>query len=133
MNYYGFAYRPRLPHGELALFASMQEAEAEDTYQLQLAVTSEVMAPEERPPMNVTLVLDTSGSMAGEPMELLKETCRAIAAQLKEGDTVSMVEWDTENLVTLGWLRGQRARRHDLARRTSRTSPLAAGPTSTAA
>ena len=39
--------------------------------------------------------------MAGEPMDLLKESCRAIAASLKLGDAVSMVEWDTENLVTL--------------------------------
>src|SRR5690606_8008244 len=51
---------------------------------------------------NVTLVLDTSGSMAGRPIELLEQTCLAIASQLREGDTVSVVEWDTENVWTLG-------------------------------
>ncbi|WP_146156168.1 vWA domain-containing protein [Enhygromyxa salina] len=101
MNYYGFDYAPAAD-GELALSASMQVREGEDaTWQLQLAVSSETMTPDERPPMNVTLVLDTSGSMAGEPMNLLKESCRAIAAQLQEGDVVSIVEWDTENVWSL--------------------------------
>jgi Ca-activated chloride channel family protein len=59
------------------------------------------MIDEERPPMNVTLVLDTSGSMAGESIELLRHSCRAIAASLRVGDKVSMVEWDTENTWTL--------------------------------
>ncbi|MFO7562850.1 MAG: VWA domain-containing protein [Enhygromyxa sp.] len=72
-----------------------------DTWRLQLAVSSEVMTPEERPAMNLTLVLDTSGSMAGEPIEMLKKSCRAIAAHLREGDTVSVVEWDTQNTWSL--------------------------------
>ncbi|WP_181234537.1 vWA domain-containing protein [Enhygromyxa salina] len=101
MNYYGFDY-PAAEDGELALFANMQPLEGEpSTWQLQLAVTSEVMTPAERPPMNLVLALDTSGSMNGEPMNLLKETCRAIAANLAFGDTVSIVEWDTENVWTL--------------------------------
>jgi Ca-activated chloride channel family protein len=101
MNYYGFDY-PAAADGELALYAAMAPVEGpEATWQLQLAVSSEAMTPEERPPMNVTLVLDTSGSMAGEPMDMLKETCRVIAANLQAGDIVSMVEWDTENVWTL--------------------------------
>jgi Ca-activated chloride channel family protein len=101
MNYYGFDY-PAAADGELALYAAMAPLEGQDaTWQLQLAVSSETMAPDERPPMNVTLVLDTSGSMAGEPMNMLKETCRVIAANLQSGDLVSMVEWDTENVWTL--------------------------------
>ena len=51
--------------------------------------------------MNITLVLDESGSMSGPPMEMQKEACRALAASLKEGDIVSMVGWDTENAVKL--------------------------------
>ncbi|HGG56702.1 MAG TPA: VWA domain-containing protein, partial [Nannocystis exedens] len=42
-----------------------------------------------------------SGSMSGSPMEMQKETCRALAAQLKIGDIVSMVGWDTENAIKL--------------------------------
>jgi Ca-activated chloride channel family protein len=101
MNYYGFDY-PAAADGELALYAAMAPLEGQDaTWQLQLAVSSEMMAPDERPPMNITLVLDTSGSMAGEPMNMLKETSRVIAANLRAGDLVSMVEWDVENVWTL--------------------------------
>ncbi|NVB37361.1 VWA domain-containing protein [Pseudenhygromyxa sp. WMMC2535] len=101
MNYYGFEYEPA-GDGELALYSAMAPVEGEEArWRMQIGVSSEVMTPEERPPMNVTLVLDTSGSMGGEPIELLRETCRAIAAQLKEGDTVSMVEWNIEDSWTL--------------------------------
>jgi Ca-activated chloride channel homolog len=51
--------------------------------------------------MNVSFVLDTSGSMAGVPMAMMKESCKTIAGQLKVGDTVSMVEWDVDNTWTL--------------------------------
>jgi Ca-activated chloride channel family protein len=102
MNYYSFAYAPA-EDGQLALHAAMQPVEEDpSTWRLQLAVSSEVMTAEERPAMNVTLVLDTSGSMAGESMELLKQTCSVIASQLRQGDTVSVVEWDTENTWSLG-------------------------------
>ncbi|MCA9696140.1 MAG: VWA domain-containing protein, partial [Myxococcales bacterium] len=101
MNYYGFDY-PEAADGELALYSAMQLVEGMDTrWRMQIAVSSEMMTPDERPAMNVTLVLDTSGSMAGAPINLLKESCRAIAAQLRQGDTVSMVEWDTQNTWTL--------------------------------
>ncbi|NVB38029.1 VWA domain-containing protein [Pseudenhygromyxa sp. WMMC2535] len=100
MNYYDFEY-PAAEDGTLALHTALRAVEVEDgeeaRYQLQIAVSSEEMTPEERPPMNVTLVLDTSGSMSGEPIELLRESCRAIAASLRAGDKVSVVEWDTEN------------------------------------
>ena len=102
MNYYTFPYPPA-EDGQLALHAAMVPVEGEtSTWALQLAVSSEVMTPEERPAMNVTLVLDTSGSMEGEPIELLKATSRVIASQLQQGDTVSVCEWDTENVWTLG-------------------------------
>ncbi|HVH97407.1 MAG TPA: VWA domain-containing protein [Enhygromyxa sp.] len=102
MNYYTFPYPPA-EDGQLALHAAMVAVEGEtSTWALQLAVSSEVMTPEERPAMNVTLVLDTSGSMEGEPIELLKATSRVIASQLQQGDTVSVCEWDTENVWTLG-------------------------------
>ncbi|WP_181234536.1 vWA domain-containing protein [Enhygromyxa salina] len=104
MNYYSFDYAPA-DDGSLALSAELRMLEGfpEDAphYQLQLGVTSEEMTDAERPPMNITLVLDTSGSMSGEPIELLEHSCRAIAASLREGDKVSMVEWDTQNSWTL--------------------------------
>jgi Ca-activated chloride channel family protein len=51
--------------------------------------------------MSVTLVLDTSGSMSGSPIALLKDACQAIAGSLMEGDRVSMVTWNTSQNVVL--------------------------------
>jgi Ca-activated chloride channel family protein len=97
MNYYGFAYEPAAD-GSLAVYGAMQPMDGFDArYRMQIAVASELMTDEERPPLNVTLVMDTSGSMAGEAIILLRDTGKAIASQLQAGDKVSMVEWDTEN------------------------------------
>jgi len=104
MNYYSFDYPPA-EDGSLAISAELRLLEGFDAeqphYELQIAVTSEDMSDAERPPMNVTLVVDTSGSMSGASIELLRESCDAIAASLREGDKVSMVEWDTENTWSL--------------------------------
>ena len=102
MNYYSFDLPPA-PDGGLALTAALREREKSGTttYELLLAVSSERMTDEERPPMNVTLVLDTSDSMAGEPIELLRDSCRAIAASLRAGDKVSIVEWSDSDQWTL--------------------------------
>jgi Ca-activated chloride channel family protein len=95
MNYYSFNYAPA-PQGELALNAEMVLGEVDGQYRLQIAVASEAMTHAQRPPMNLTFVLDTSGSMGGQPMAQLKETTRAIAASLRSGDIVSLLEWDTD-------------------------------------
>ncbi|MCA9688126.1 MAG: VWA domain-containing protein [Nannocystaceae bacterium] len=104
MNYYTFDY-PAAEVGKISLTTELLAVdpfvEGELQYIMQIGVGSESMTNEQRPPMNVTLVLDESGSMKGEPMAMLKESCRAIAASLKEGDNVSVVTWDTENAVRL--------------------------------
>ncbi|MCA9691830.1 MAG: VWA domain-containing protein [Myxococcales bacterium] len=103
MNYYTFDY-PIAELGAISLTTELVEVEADEGkrgYTLQIGVGSETVTDEQRAPMNVTLVLDESGSMDGEPMAMLKESCRAIAASLKVGDTVSVVTWDVDNAVRL--------------------------------
>lgn len=102
LNYYRFDYPPAAP-GELVVTPSLYRDESMDEgqYVLQIGVSSESVAAADRAPMNVTLVLDTSGSMSGHPIEMLKASCRAIASSLRSGDIVSMVTWDTSNNVVL--------------------------------
>jgi Ca-activated chloride channel family protein len=102
-NYYGFGYPAAAP-GTLAVSPSLlQPAGAvAGEYLLQVGISSETITDEARAPIDVTLVLDTSGSMEGEAMASLKHTCFAIAASLKAGDTVSLITWNTENAVVLG-------------------------------
>ncbi len=103
MNYYSFDYPVAEARGVQVTPSLMKPREGEEgEYTLQIAVSSEELTRSERAPMNVTLVLDTSGSMQGVAMDMLKESCRVIARSLNEGDVISMVTWDTENEVILG-------------------------------
>jgi Ca-activated chloride channel family protein len=68
---------------------------------MQIGISGESIPAADRPLMNVTLVLDESGSMGGHPMDMEKEVCRQIAGSLRKGDIVSMVGWDTSNAVKL--------------------------------
>ncbi len=99
MNYYTFDYTPA--ESGLAVSAGMVAGDDEGEYTLQIGVSSPALSNDARELMNVTLVLDTSGSMDGKPMDMLKASCRAIAGSLREGDIISMVVWDTSNAVIL--------------------------------
>jgi Ca-activated chloride channel family protein len=77
------------------------EGAPEGEFALQIGISSPAIANADRPLMNVTLVLDESGSMAGAPIELEKEVCRQIAGSLRAGDVVSLVGWDTANAVKM--------------------------------
>jgi hypothetical protein len=61
----------------------------------------QLLGAEQRRPMNLVFSLDTSGSMSGEPLELLQDTMTAIAGQLRAGDVVSVVTWSTEQTIAL--------------------------------
>ncbi len=97
-NYYSFDYTPAAP-GELAIALDLAPGGAADTWTLQVGVVSEHIT--ERAPMNLTFVVDTSGSMGGEPLDRVKDVGAAIASQLRQGDVVSMVTWDTSQSLAL--------------------------------
>ncbi|MBV1861593.1 MAG: VWA domain-containing protein [Nannocystaceae bacterium] len=102
LNYYSFDY-PAAEPGTLALHTSLlhEEDAAPGEFKLQIAITSPAMDNADRAKMNLTLVLDESGSMTGAPMSLQQETCRVIASSLRSGDIVSIVGWDTSNAIKL--------------------------------
>jgi Ca-activated chloride channel family protein len=99
LNYYDVAY-PAPPTGQLGLHAVASPGSSPETYELQLAVRAFDALPERRP-MTLTFVLDASGSMEGEPLNRERAAVLAIASQLREGDIVNMVTWDTSNNVVL--------------------------------
>lgn len=101
MNYYTFDFDR--PDEGLAISAALAPDPngEEGAYMMQIGVASPAVTPAERDPMNIVFSLDTSGSMDGEPIALLRASCRAIAGQLKEGDIVSMVTWSTSQQVVL--------------------------------
>jgi Ca-activated chloride channel family protein len=68
---------------------------------MQIGVQGHEMTDETRRPMSITFALDTSGSMAGDPIDREREVVRAIASSLRAGDIVSAVEWDDTRAVRL--------------------------------
>lgn len=55
----------------------------------------------DRPPLNLVFSLDTSGSMMGERLELVKDSMVALAGSLRVGDVISMVQWSDTQAVLL--------------------------------
>lgn len=50
----------------------------------------------DRAPINLSLVLDRSGSMSGEPLMYSKKACRFVAEQMNVHDLLSLVAFDDE-------------------------------------
>jgi len=103
MNYYDFGYE-RPDAGEAIKVTTQMVRDpdaAAGAYDIQIGVASPVVTTASRAPMNITLILDTSGSMNGHSMNMLKAVSLEIAGELKEGDLVSAVVWDTSHAVLL--------------------------------
>ncbi len=100
LNYYQFDYEAAEP-GHLRVTAQMEANDDGETYNLQIGVRAPDQTAEDRRPVNLTLSLDTSGSMSGSPIDLVRESCLALAASLREGDVVSMVSWNTSQNILL--------------------------------
>jgi len=89
LNYFDFHYEP--PIGELLrVFAHMRRLD-EDTFSLQVALCSQDRDFATLPPFNLTLLLDTSGSMAGAPIRLATEFVGAVASLLPNQSVLSVV------------------------------------------
>ena len=92
LNYYRFDF-DRPAAGDLAVEAKLGSCDLTQDFALQIAVQAEAPAGDARAPVHFVLVLDTSGSMDGEPMNLEKAAVRALAQSMRAGDRVSAVTW----------------------------------------
>lgn len=72
-------------------------ADSKQTAYVKVGVTGfEMESDAERKPLNVAIVLDRSGSMAGEKMERAKEAACAAIELMKTDDIVAVIAYDTE-------------------------------------
>lgn len=102
-NYYQIEY-PTGFSGRVDIIPQLRVREDSDQeleYIFQIGVQGNLESSLTRRPINITLSLDTSGSMSGNPISLLRDVCRAIIGQLRSGDVISMVEWDSSTNVVL--------------------------------
>jgi Ca-activated chloride channel family protein len=99
-NYYAFDYPAAEPGSvtitpQLALAPAQVDA-ASPEFLLQIGVGTQALAAAARPPMRLTLALDNSNSMTGKAQDMLHATGKALAANLREGDTLSIVTWNSK-------------------------------------
>jgi Ca-activated chloride channel family protein len=95
LNYYNVPYEAAAPDG-VRVVPQMRAGEGEGSYELQVGIASERRAPAAVRPMNITFVLDTSGSMSSDRrIERERAVIRDIAGSLRAGDIVSAVTWNT--------------------------------------
>lgn len=97
LNYYSFDYPPA-PPGQVAVSAQAH-VNADGTYNMQIGVRAPDESALQRRSFNLTLSVDTSSSMKWGPpgntaMDRVKEACRSLAGQLRQGDVVSIVTWN---------------------------------------
>lgn len=102
LNYYDFDFEPAAP-GEVRIVPQLSSCPTNGELSFQVALQSEARDPAHRAPLNLTFVLDTSGSMGGQPIALEKAAVLAVASALRAGDIVSMVTWSvTQDSVLSG-------------------------------
>jgi len=89
LNYYGFDY-PAPEDRPVRIIAQLRALE-EGSYSLQVALRAQDRSLRDLPPFNLTFLLDTSGSMAGEPLDLSRELILGIVSRLRPGDRISLV------------------------------------------
>lgn len=55
-----------------------------------------------RPPLNLVAVVDKSGSMSGEPLELVRKSLRQIVSQMQDDDQLSIVLYGDRSHIWMG-------------------------------
>ncbi|MCH2102418.1 MAG: von Willebrand factor type A domain-containing protein [Planctomycetes bacterium] len=71
-------------------------------YMLRVTVRGKDVAREERQPLNLTFVVDVSGSMnQGDRLETVKHGLRLLTAQLDANDSIALVAYSTEARIVL--------------------------------
>ncbi|MBN2361409.1 MAG: VWA domain-containing protein [Deltaproteobacteria bacterium] len=93
LNYADFEYQP--PIGtEIAVHPELRAGMVAGEYQMQIGIRALDRARDAMPPLNVTFLLDISGSMAGEPFTLAKAFIEQVAGHLRPGEQVAVVAFN---------------------------------------
>jgi len=90
LNYYTFVY-PAPPEGKVAIIPQLKALKKPGEYSLQVAVRGPDRKLDALPAMAVTLLVDTSGSMAGDPFALAKAFVHGLVDRMRPGDRLSLV------------------------------------------
>ncbi|WP_157595419.1 vWA domain-containing protein [Plesiocystis pacifica] len=95
LNHFDFGYAPS-PGASPSLSGQLwpvgpANAEGVERYRFQFAVKAPALSPQQRPPVDLAIVVDLGPSMAGEPLVLVEEALAAIESALGPGDRVTLI------------------------------------------
>ncbi|HEY3449654.1 MAG TPA: VWA domain-containing protein [Myxococcales bacterium] len=91
LNYYSFNFPAPQQGAEVALYPEMRPAAGKNEFNLQIGVRALDRARAEMKPLNVVVLVDVSGSMAGESYQLAKGFVKKLVRALKPGEKISLV------------------------------------------
>lgn len=63
---------------------------------VRIGLSTPTLDPSARPDATLTFVVDTSGSMAGEPLQTVKDTLLLLTKQLRPSDRIGIVEYGSQ-------------------------------------
>lgn len=74
-------------------------ADAPGELLVRLRISSNQLAAGDRPPINLALVIDSSGSMEGEPIANARRAAADVVDKLRDGDRLSVIAFSSEGQV----------------------------------
>lgn len=101
LNYHSFDYTPAADDKSLSIAAHMRKTTKPNEISMQVAVRSADRSPSQMQPLQATLLLDTSGSMAGPSMALARQFIAGFVAAMRPNDRLSIVVANREASVLL--------------------------------
>ncbi len=76
-------------------------AQSEVTHLAQLGFSSGLTSDYRRPPLSLVAVVDRSGSMSGQPLDLVRKSLTEVASHLRPGDKLSIVGYHSTAHIVL--------------------------------
>ena len=101
LNYFDYALPAPTEEDFTVHLNASQTAFGEDRLLVSVGIKAREVAAAERKPMNLVFVLDKSGSMAGERMQLVKDALMMLVDQIRDTDTIGLVTFDSTGHVVL--------------------------------
>lgn len=102
LNYFDYAMvAPTEEDFAVQIQATRSKFGNENQILLSIGIKAREVAAADRPAMNLVFVIDKSGSMAGERMQLVKDALMLLVDQIRDTDTIGLVTFDSQGHVVL--------------------------------
>ena len=82
---------PKLVEMSVETTTSLLDADDHNELGLRVRIVGKALPDAQRPPLNLGLVLDTSGSMEGDAIKAVRDSAKGLVAKLRDGDRISIV------------------------------------------